>query len=93
MAEPNIDEAFWEIARGIAKRTVVCHPDAEERLRRTIEARGLRDLITVAVNQYCPPDRAFIFDTDTMEASLNEFLAKPRRWLYPEVPPTQKDNQ
>lgn len=70
------DVQFWSIVTQLSKRTVAVHPDHEDRFRSEVEIRGLEGLITVTSNPFVPLDRAFIFDTDAMDATLNEMLSK-----------------
>jgi hypothetical protein len=69
---------FWAQVTGDAKRTVVCPPDLESRVKGWVDARSMGHLIRVNANPACPPDRIFIIDEQAIHASLAESLQRFR---------------
>lgn len=61
---------FWMQIIGDSRRTVICNPDAESRIKSWIEARGLAGIITVQPTHSCPPDKIYIVDDPAMDAAL-----------------------
>lgn len=70
---------FWAQVMTDAKRTVLCSPDLESRLKGYVDARGMGGLITVVASPGCPDGQLFVVDEQAMRASRNEQLAKPIR--------------
>lgn len=77
MTDPLTEVRFWAQVIGDAKRTIMCNPDAESRIKGWIDARGMAGLLTVKPSPYVPENRIFILDEQGMQANLNERLARP----------------
>lgn len=66
-----LDEVrFWSQVVGDAKRTIVCPPDLESRVKGYIDARGMSGILTVVANPYCPPETIMIIDEQAIAATL-----------------------
>lgn len=65
---------FWAQVTGDAKRTVVCPPDMESRIKGWIDARGMGGLIAVHALRACPENRIFLIDEGALQAHLNAGL-------------------
>lgn len=48
---------FWMQVTGDAKRTIICSPENESRIKGWIDARDMGGILTVYVNRFCPDDR------------------------------------
>lgn len=77
MSEELTEIRFWTQVMGDAKRTVICNPDLESRVKGWIDARGMGGLITVQATPICPINRTYIVDEQALQASLNEVLSRP----------------
>lgn len=66
------EQRFWAQVVGDARRTVVCHPDDEARVRAWVGARGLEELITVQVSPYLPAaGQVIVVDTGAVQAEAD----------------------
>lgn len=68
-----LDEVrFWAQVTGDAKRTVVCSPDMESRVKGWVDARGLGGVLTVKASPVCPDDRVLLVDEQAIDAAFRE---------------------
>jgi hypothetical protein len=51
---------FWQIVIADARKTVLCPPDLESRLKGYVDARLLGGIIRVVASPYCPEDQVLI---------------------------------
>ena len=72
---------FWRQVMTDAKRTVLCNPDLESRIRGWVDARGLGGLITVTPSPAVPMDRVFVVDEQAVQASFAQLASRPIRLL------------
>lgn len=69
---------FWAQVTGDAKRTVVCPPDLESRIKGWIDARDMSGLIEVRALRACPENRIFLIDEGALQASSNAGVQRYR---------------
>lgn len=65
---------FWAQVIGDAKRTIVCNPDLESRIKTWIDVRSMSGILKVEPNPYCPMDRVFVIDEQAINATLDRPL-------------------
>jgi hypothetical protein len=71
---------FWHQIMGDARRTIVCAPDLESRIKCGLETRGLAGLVTVQVSRNLPDERqVFIVDEQAIAAATNQAIARMGR--------------
>jgi hypothetical protein len=70
--DPLTEVRFWAQVLTDSKRTVVCNPDLESRIKGWVEARLMGGLITVVPNPFCPADQVFVIDKHALAASIAE---------------------
>lgn len=66
---------------GDSKRTWVCPPAYEERIRALVEAHDLEHVITVRASIGCPENQVLIIDEQAMEADLRAQMARPFEFI------------
>ena len=77
MGEPTWDDIrFWMQVLRDSRRTVMCSPELESRLKTRLAALGLDGLFTVKVNRHLPDDTLLVVDEQAMAAELS----KPLKW-------------
>lgn len=81
MSDPLTEVRFWSLVGEISRRTIICSPELESRVKGYIDARGVGGLLTVQTSRHVPEDKIFVIDEGAVEAMTNELLSKPRR-LY-----------
>src|SRR5690348_17024114 len=59
---------FWAQVIGDARRTIVCSPELESRLKMSIAARGLDGIYTVEVSRFVPDNRVIIIDQQAIDS-------------------------
>lgn len=70
-----LDEVrFWAQVTGDAKRTVVCSPDMESRVKGWVDARGVGAVLTVKASPVCPDGRVLVIDEQAVAAAWREEL-------------------
>ena len=77
MSDELTEVRFWAQVMGDAKRTVICNPEYESRVKGWIEARGMGGLITVQATPVCPIDRTYIVDEQAIQAAFDEVVSRP----------------
>jgi hypothetical protein len=82
MSDDLTEVRFWAQVMGDAKRTVICNPDLESRVKGWIDARGMGGLITVQATPVCPIDRTYIVDDAALQAAYNEVMQRPIKIDY-----------
>lgn len=80
---PLTEIRFWAQIVGDARRTIVCSPDLESRVKGWLSARGLDRIHTVEVNQYMPTDKIFIVDSGAFNAYMAQAMNRPIRVTPP----------
>lgn len=81
MNDPLTEVMFWSQVIGDSKRTVLCPPDLESRVKGWVEARGMGGIITVHAAWFVPDNRLYVIDTPSMEAYVEEsFQQSMRDW-------------
>jgi hypothetical protein len=79
--DPLTEVHFWAQVIGDAKRTVICSPDLESRVKGWVEARGMGGIITVQAGPFVPDNRLYIIDTPALDASLQQSIQEGiRNW-------------
>lgn len=61
------EERFWAQVPTDSKRTVVCSPGLEPRVKGWVEARGVGGIITVVANRYVPDGGVYVVDERALE--------------------------
>lgn len=74
MSDMLTEVKFWAQVMTDAKRTVICSPDLESRVKGWVDARDMGGLITVHVNPCCPEGRILILDEGAIQASRNQAM-------------------
>jgi len=69
---------FWSQVIGDSRRTVVCNPDLESRIKGWVDARGMGGVLKVQPNPACPANRMFVIDEQAIAAGFNESVQKYR---------------
>ena len=82
MSDILTEVKFWLMVGEIQRRTLICSPENESRIKGYIDARGLGGTFTVKVSPIVPDTAVYVIDEDAVQATLNEYLAKPIR-LWP----------
>ena len=75
--------SFWMQVMGDAKRTIVCSPDLESRVKGWIDARGMGHLLKMVANQACPDNRIIIIDEQALAADLAASIQRYRPRALP----------
>lgn len=70
---------FWAQAIEESKRTLVCSPENESRVKSYVDARGLSGLYEVLVTPNVPDDLIVVMDQNAIEASTRQ-RTQPHRW-------------
>jgi len=72
-----LDEVrFWLIMLEEVKRTIICSPEAESRIKSGLEARGLAGLNKVIVSRACPDGQVYIIDEGALEGYMNSMYQR-----------------
>jgi hypothetical protein len=74
---------LWAQVAGDARRTIVCSPDLESRIKGWLSARDLLGFHTVEVNPYMPDGRIFVVDSGAINAYMAQAMNRPIRVLPP----------
>lgn len=78
-----LDEVrFWAQVMGDAKRTVICPPDLESRIKGWVDSRGMDGIITVRAERYCPENKVIVMDDPAIEATMREWAQRPPRFRW-----------
>jgi hypothetical protein len=70
------DIKFWSAVIESAKRTVVCSPTDEARVREIVAANGLTEFWTVLVSKYVPDSEFYVIDSLGLDAAHNEGMQR-----------------
>jgi hypothetical protein len=79
MSELVTEIRFWAQVAGDARRTIVCPPDLESRIKGWLSARDMLGFHAVEVNQYMPADRIFVVDQGVLDAYMAQAMNRPIR--------------
>ena len=60
MSEMLTEVRFWAQVIGDAKRTIICDPDLESRIKAWIDARGMGGILAVSPSPYVPRNTILI---------------------------------
>ena len=77
MSEAWTEVRFWAQVVGDARRTIICPPDLESRIKGWLSARDLLGFHTVEVNEYMPADRIFVVDQGALDAYMAQAMGRP----------------
>lgn len=70
---------FWAQVTGDARRTIICPPDLESRIKGWLSARGLLGFHAVEVHEYMPDGRIFVVDQGAINAYMAQAMNRPIR--------------
>jgi hypothetical protein len=74
--DPLDEVRVWSLVGDLTKRTVVCSPDNESRVKTWLAARGMDGTISVVVNRFVRDDQLIVMDTDGLRANLNQSMIR-----------------
>lgn len=74
MSDVLTEVRFWSQVIGDAKRTIVCPPDLESRIKGWIDARGMDWMLKVVVNSACPASQILLIDEQAIAADFAESI-------------------
>lgn len=81
MTSPLEDLQFWQQVLTDARRTMVCSPDVEARIKGLLAAEGMQDMVEVIVSPVCPPGQVIIIDKNALEAANRQAIqTMGRQW-------------
>lgn len=77
------DCRFWSQVIEDSRRTLICPPELEPRLKTQMAALGLDGMVDVKVSTLLPDDTLLVVDENAMEASFQRDLqhAAASRWF------------
>ncbi len=78
MNEPLTEIRFWAQVLGDSRRTVVCSPENESRIKTWVEAANRAHLISVLANRIVPDDQVYVIDEGALEASHRQVMQRAR---------------
>lgn len=81
---PYDDVRFWLQIIGDARRTIVCSPELESRIKTQVEARNLAGIITVQATRNWPHESSvLVIDEGAITANANQLLTAMSRdnWM------------
>lgn len=83
MSDILTEVRFWAMVGEIQRRTLVCSPELESRVKGWIDARGLGGTFTVKVSTVVPDDRILVIDEAAGQAYLNQTIQSWARNPFP----------
>jgi hypothetical protein len=63
---------FWQQIFDDQKRTIICTPDLESRVKGCIDARGLFGIFEVLASPNMPEDQIMIVDKQAIKAAMSK---------------------
>lgn len=79
MSELLTEVRFWAQVVNDARRTIICSPELESRVKGWLGARDLLGFHTVEVNEYMPDERIFVVDQGALDAYMAQAMNRPIR--------------
>lgn len=79
MSDVLTEIRFWAPVVNDAKRTIVCPPDLESRVKGWLSARDLLGFHAVEVNEYMPAEQIFVVDKGALDAYMAQVMNRPLR--------------
>ena len=73
---------FWAQVIGDARRTVLCPPDLESRIKGWVDARGMGGIIRVMASPFCPKGSIYVIDDGATAASLNQSVQRSIKGMF-----------
>lgn len=73
------DIRFWSQVVEDSRRTVLCSPEWESRIKTWLAVEGLDRAVDVQVSPAVPDDQVFVVDLNALEASTNQALIRSAR--------------
>lgn len=70
------DIRFYQQVIEDARRTVICSPDLESRVKAHLDVHGLTDAWDVVVNPYLCDDHLYVVDHNALEAAARESVQR-----------------
>lgn len=70
------DVRFWAQILEDSRRTLICPPDLESRVKTRIAAMGLDRQFTVMVSPYAPDGAIYLVDLNGMDADTNQSMLR-----------------
>lgn len=70
---------FWAQVAGDAKRTIICSPELESRIKGYLRAAGLDGFHSVVVQPYVPDYTFYVVDEQALNADLSWSRRDPFR--------------
>lgn len=83
MSDALTEARFWLQVIGDAKRTVVCPPGLESRIKVWVTARGMDRMLKVVANPACPPNQVLLIDEQAIAADFAESVQRYRPRFMP----------
>lgn len=68
------DLRFWSQAIEDNRRTIICNPEWESRIKTMVAAQGMDDTFKVQPDRHCPVDQIFLVDENAAEAYRRQSL-------------------
>lgn len=79
MADPWDDLRFWSQIIEDSRRTIMCSPDLESRVKCHLDALGVGGLHEVIASPMVPDGQIYVMDQQAIEASTAEMIQHTRR--------------
>lgn len=73
------DVRFWAQVIEDSRRTIICSPELESRVKCHLDALGVAGLHDVVVSELVPGDAIYVADMGAIEASVNETMQRTWR--------------
>jgi hypothetical protein len=84
MNDPLTEVRFWAQITGDARRTIICSPDNESRIKTWVDARGMAGILTVHPTPFVDDCTIYVLDEQATEAAHQRDLQREfRRWTGP----------
>lgn len=70
------DIRFWSQVIEDGRRTVLCSPELESRIKTMVARLGVAGVVDVQVSPFVPDDQVFVADLNALEASTNQAIQR-----------------
>jgi hypothetical protein len=89
MSDPLTEVRFWAQIIGDARRTIMCSPDNESRIKCWIDARGMSGVLTVEATPFVADDTIYVLDVQAANAAMERRALQDlkERFRLPPPPP------
>jgi hypothetical protein len=77
MSDVWTDVRFWSLVMGDLRRTILCSPDMESRMKGIVDSYGVDGFITVLASPYVPDDKVYVIDNTAVESTLARLNTQP----------------